>query len=150
LRKPLETNDEKRMRTALLLCAALLMSACQTGYQPSGLGGGFSESRIDENTWRVSFRGNAFTSPDTVEKYVLYRCAEITVQNGYDWFLFVDRGTDARYTPPSGSGVTAMPGYRKYRSSAEIRAFRGQKPADNLDAHDAREVMKFLGPSIGR
>jgi hypothetical protein len=138
------------MRRFVLVLAALLASACQTAYQPSGLGGGFSESRVDENTWRVSFRGNALTSPDRVEQYLLYRCAEITVQNGFDWFIFVDRGTAARYTPPSGSGVTAMPGYRKYRSSAEIRVFKGQKPVENLDAHDAREVMKFLGPSIGR
>ncbi|MNL51106.1 hypothetical protein D3C87_1741780 [compost metagenome] len=34
------------------------------------------------------------TSRETVERYLLYRAAEVTVQQGYDWFETADRRTD--------------------------------------------------------
>ncbi|THD68265.1 hypothetical protein [Phenylobacterium sp.] len=85
--------------TALLLLAAGL-SACvgPTPYQPfvkgSANAGGYSETRIESNRWRVSFSGNALTSRETVEGYLLFRAAEVTLQNGDDWFAIVDRQTD--------------------------------------------------------
>ena len=56
--------------------------------------GGFAETQIEANRWRVTFSGNSLTSRDTVERYLLYRSAELTVQQGYDWFAAGDRATD--------------------------------------------------------
>jgi hypothetical protein len=42
----------------------------------------------------VNFSGNSLTSRETVEGYLLYRAAELTVAQGYDWFAVVDRQTD--------------------------------------------------------
>jgi hypothetical protein len=91
-------------RPALLLApalAALLVVGCTTPtpYQPlgvrgTGASGGFSEQRLEENRFRVSFRGNSYTSRERVENYLLYRAAEITVQSGYDSFTMVDRAVD--------------------------------------------------------
>jgi len=55
-----------------------LMFGCATAYQAKGFRGGYNDIQLDENTFRVSFRGNGFTSQDTVITYLLYRCAEIT------------------------------------------------------------------------
>ena len=55
----------------------------------------------------VSFSGNSYTSRDTVEKYLLYRAAELTVQRGYDYFVFTDRDVDHKsrtYSTPSLGG----------------------------------------------
>ena len=41
--------------------------------------------------YRVTFDGNTLTSRERVEGYLLYRSAELTVQNGFDWFRIVDR-----------------------------------------------------------
>jgi len=89
------------IRTGLIITAlAVVLAGCETAtpYQPLGSGtavsGGFSDQRLDDNHVRVSFKGNTATSRVTVENYMLYRAAELTVQNGYDWFEEVDQHTD--------------------------------------------------------
>lgn len=88
--------------TAVVLALALSagLAACETAtpYQPNVPGqatrGGYSESRLEQNRWRVNFTGNTMTSRETVEGYLLFRAAELTLQNGDDWFEMVDRTTD--------------------------------------------------------
>jgi len=85
---------------ALVLSAGLAACATPTPYQPFVKGqttsGGFSEVRLEPNRFRVTFAGNSLTTRETVEGYLLYRAAELTVQNGYDWFSVVDRNTDRK------------------------------------------------------
>ncbi len=80
------------------LAAGLAACATPTPYQPNIRGqstsGGYSEMRLEENRFRVNFAGNSLTSRETVEGYLLFRAAELTVQNGYDWFSILDRQTD--------------------------------------------------------
>ncbi|HVI31736.1 CC0125/CC1285 family lipoprotein [Phenylobacterium sp.] len=82
----------------LALAAGLAACATATPYQPNLPGqqtsGGYSEMRLEQNRFRVNFAGNSLTSRETVEGYLLFRAAELTVQNGYDWFSIVDRHTD--------------------------------------------------------
>ncbi len=83
---------------ALALGASL--AACQTAtpYQPNLPGnaasGGYSEIRLEPDRWRVTFSGNSMTSRETVEGYLLFRAAELTLQQGDDWFTIIDRHTD--------------------------------------------------------
>ena len=83
---------------ALALLAGLSACATATPYQPNipgqAVSGGFSEQRIEANRFRVSFAGNSLTSRETVEGYLLYRAAELTLQQGYDGFSVVTRATD--------------------------------------------------------
>ena len=145
----------RRLLLALGACAALAgLSACQTAtpYQPAAPGGryspGFSEFRIDESHWRVTFKGNSLTSRETVEKYLLYRSAELTVQQGYDWFEAADRKTErhSRFvgTPDpfyaSGFGAAYGWGWRPYWRYYGPRGWIGWNPwygdpfwADDID-----------------
>lgn len=114
-----------------LLVAATALSACATAtpYQPNVPGqqasGGFSEQRIEANRFRVNFAGNSLTSRETVERYLLYRSAEVTVDQGFDWFSLVERETDRRtrtYVNPDpygpfGSYGWWRPSWRYYGSS---------------------------------
>src|ERR1700722_4754796 len=56
--------------------------------------GGYSDTKLEQDRWRVTFAGNSMTSRETVETYLLYRAAELTVSQGYDWFETVERQTD--------------------------------------------------------
>ena len=76
-----------------------LLSGCvqPTPYQPAPPQGfGYSEDRIEQNRFRITFRGNSITTRETVEDYLLYRAAELTLQNGFDHFLMVGRDTEAK------------------------------------------------------
>ncbi len=115
---------------ALLMTMLLFACATATPYQPQIAGqrvsGGYSETRLDENRYRVNFSGNSFTSRETVEGYLLYRAAELTVESGYDWFQITDHTTEAdrrtyverspRYSPWYGSSYLYWrPHWRYYR-----------------------------------
>ena len=97
------TKTSAAFATAVLLATgAVGLGGCvsPTPYQPavrgSATSGGYSETRIEPDRWRVDFAGNSMTSRETVEGYLLFRAAELTLQNGYDWFSVVDRQTDAK------------------------------------------------------
>lgn len=86
------------LAAALTLAVGLAACATPTPYQPNIRGqatsGGYSEVRIEEDRFRVTFSGNSLTERERVEGYLLFRAAELTVQQGYDWFTIVDRHTD--------------------------------------------------------
>lgn len=88
----------RRLLLAATACLALAACATPTPYQPltkSGPAtGGYSELRISPDRFRVTFSGNSLTSRETVERYLLYRAAEVALAEGYDWFALADRHTD--------------------------------------------------------
>ena len=80
---------------------ALALGGCSsmsTPYQPvsasNPVSGGYSEMRLAKDRYRVTFSGNDLTSRDKVEGYLLYRAAELTLQEGYDWFSIIERETE--------------------------------------------------------
>lgn len=91
----------QRAGLAVLATAALIgavgCTTAPTPYQPyveegsRGIHGGYSEQRLAADRYIVRFHGNEFTSRDRVEGYLLYRAAQLTLENGFDSFVMVDR-----------------------------------------------------------
>ncbi len=172
------------IRTLLVAAAGLGLAACvsTTPYQAATAPGasGFSEQKIENDRIRVSFKGNSSTPKEQVETYLLYRAAELTLQDGKDWFLVVDRDTESEsklrpdgfdpYYSRFGFGYSYFhpqigwrgmydpfwrdaPTYTevtRYEASAEIQMKTGQKPEDDPRAFDARDVVEHLGARIVR
>jgi len=86
-----------RTTVAALAVFALtgLLSACTTVYQPKGLTGGYTDTRLTDNSYVVEFSGNGNTSKDAVWNYWLYRCADLTVQKGYAYFAVLPKASAA-------------------------------------------------------
>lgn len=170
--------------TACAVASLTMLSACATPtpYAPADLttqrsyNPGFSEVRLEDGRYRLTFAGNDMTSRDTVETYLLYRAAELTVQDGYDWFEVVNRDTDSRsrtvYSDPFPNAYSGLSwrfysrsrwsawgmGYdtwdarevKRYEARAEIVMRRGQKPEGVANAYDARSVRGNLESRIVR
>lgn len=177
----------------MLVPACMLgLAACTTAtpYQPlserSTARGGYSEQQVEANRFRVTFSGNSMTSRETVERYLLYRAAELTRERGYDWFVMADRDTERRsrtyvdrpfspglygYWGPSWRYYGRGFGWRswdpfwgdpfwdstidvrtvdRYEATAEIVMGRGRKPANDVRAFDAADVLRNLGRDIVR
>ena len=120
----------KRLLLLAVAAGALTLSACQTAtpYQPLNAGhsqasGGFYDQRVEQNRWRVGFKGNSLTSRERVERYLLFRSAEITVQNGFDWFTTQDRNTERKDTVYSSPGLYG--GYGGYGGGYGYGGFGG-------------------------
>lgn len=86
-----------RMKILAAALSALALTACATAtpYQPlQGNDGGYASTRIDENRYRVRFVGNAVTDREQVENFLLFRAAQLTVEEGYTCFTPVARDTE--------------------------------------------------------
>ncbi|MFV8451338.1 CC0125/CC1285 family lipoprotein [Vibrio campbellii] len=87
-----------------LLVPLVLLSGCATTYQSNGFSGGYSETQLDENVFKVAFRGNGYTSKERVADFTLLRSAELAMQNGYKYFVIVDANSytvNGTYTTPT-------------------------------------------------
>jgi hypothetical protein len=108
---------------AAIASSSLMVAGCatETTYRPATGQGfsrtGYSERQIEPNRFLVSFAGNSVTSRDTVERYLLFRAAELTLQSGNDYFLMANRDTDLQsrtYSTPGfgpGFGWGGLGGY---------------------------------------
>lgn len=149
--------------------------ATPTPYQPANyLGKGFKEQKLGQDKYRVSFKGNSITERDTVESYLIYRSAELTLKEDYPYFTMMNMNTDRKTHYESTSPVvygmynqdqqrfpyyiyghpTAYRGGTMENTEYEAVAFivMVKKPEeDKKDSfYKAKEVIKFLTPKIIR
>lgn len=81
----------------LLLGFILMLSSCATSYKPMGYGGGYKDYKVGDDMFHVSFKGNGYTGSDAVQEMFLRRCAEITRQQGFSYFAFVDQSASTSH-----------------------------------------------------
>lgn len=77
------------LRFTLVLSCILLLLGCAATYGPMNAHGGYTQKQINENTFEVSFEGNQYNTLEQVRTYLLYRCAELTLEQGLTYFLIV-------------------------------------------------------------
>lgn len=128
---------------ALGVCLATSATiGCATAYAPVHdlVGDGYRESRLDASTWRVAFAGNGATPRDTVEKYLLYRCAEITSAAGFDYFLVVETNTSVHtsHAPDIYQSMTMYDGAGNATTSGHYI------PGASSHAYVARATIRAL------
>jgi hypothetical protein len=159
----------------IFLVAGLLLTGCAaqpTPYMPRTNGTGYSQQQLDSRTWRVQFAGNTSTPRETVENYLLYRCAEIMLFGGYDKFVLLEKDVERNveyysyeYPPRYGFGYPYERRYGPYydlspagpvRYSAEtsyiaiatIQVYLGEAIEGRPTIYDAHELVRQLGPTI--
>ena len=98
-----------RIQPIYLLLCLVFLTACASPYKPYGLGGGYDDVILQPNVFQVSFRGNGYTPIDLARNYALLRAAELTIDNGYKYFLVVDSSSQSkvyRFTTPGYAKTT--------------------------------------------
>ncbi|HUP92640.1 MAG TPA: hypothetical protein VM074_10370 [Solimonas sp.] len=161
-----------RIRRAftILLTAALGACAVATPYQPLNRGEGYADQKIEGTRYRITFAGNAATPRQTVENYLLYRAAELTLASGFDYFVMADHSTEKEtsYTQsvsafggfgrygwyPHGGGFGVGFGSSspssEYMAQTDILMYSGAKREGDVSAFNAREVRENLEATIVR
>jgi hypothetical protein len=74
-------------RWCVLIVLVAAVSGCATPYQKPGLTGGVDDVQLAPDLYRITARGNGFTSNDRVADYVLLRASEIALSHGYPGFI---------------------------------------------------------------
>lgn len=72
------------------LAAGFVLAGCATRYQSkTGMGGGCSETSLGPGVYRVAYEANGATSANRVNDYLILRCARLTLEKGYQYFVFL-------------------------------------------------------------
>jgi opacity protein-like surface antigen len=162
-------------RLIALAFSAALLTACAatpTLYAPQTAqrGAGYSEYRLEDGRYRVTFQGNPGAPVNQVTDYALLRSAELALRDGYDWFRVADRrtqqnGSGGGSTLSIGGGTSSYDYGRRgggssvglgvgtsfnlgpgpaVTSSMEVVFGKGQPPRD-ADVYDARAIVRTVG-----
>ena len=99
------------MRFLLISILAVFAVGCATPYQSAGLTGGYSETQLAPDVFRVSFQGNGYTSGDRAKDFVLLRAAELCLQRGFTCFAIIDESNSTTTSSFSTPGQSQTTGY---------------------------------------
>lgn len=165
----------------IALISLLVLQSCAADYGPEETFGGitingYKDALMDADTVIVTFDGNRSNSSHTLNSYVLYRAAEITIQNGYDHFIILSMSNSSMNVEVTSRGTThfaTIPPkvYPVVYNSTKIESTRTTQsntydptavnknhsitavikmfkgnPRNFRNAYDARDVIAHLGP----
>ena len=157
------------------IAVGFVLSGCATPYGRNILVGGYSDKKIDDSTYVVSFNGNGYATQDRVWYFWIYRCAELTVEKGYANFTLQpnEKASSVRqegegmmpaiYQPDRAGGLLQVksggaPVYHYYyvpgttittwNSNAIVHMFHDPPPVDQLWAFSAKHVLDQLNPYV--
>ncbi len=140
---------------------------------------GYDEMPMDSTTYQVTYNGDDNTPAEVVDRYALFRSAELTVAKGFTYFIVMDG------TANTNTSTTTLPGAETHNTSIEhaldpqtgqmipvgvttthrdymtmthtahtvtktIRMYKGERPSDNAHAFDAQSMISVMGPAISR
>lgn len=118
-----------------------LVVACATPYQGMGFRGGYSETQLGPNVFRVAFKANAFSSHERAANLALLRSAELTLEHGFRYFVLVDSEAYSKASMHSSNNHAYT--LSKPRRTNTIVCFR-EKPDLQGSIFDAEFLVKSL------
>jgi S1-C subfamily serine protease len=135
------------------------LTACATPYQKGGLGGGFIETQLSQNVWKINFNGNQFTKMRRATDFCLLKGAELALENGYKYFTVLNENSHTesstvttqpmQFRNKDGS-VSYMGGGTKtiHKPRAEkIISMHHEKPFNSGIVYEAELIVLSLGNS---
>lgn len=159
------------------IIALLVISGCAgpTAYHPRLEGTGFSDYKIAEDHYQVSYTANTLTNRKRVAQYLIYRAAQIALESNREYFVvrgLSDQdlglpdyarssqtyrhhnfehhhlwfGQDGASTQEL-STPTLKP-FARYTVSVEIMLYSGGEPPVDGKVYQAREVIDVLGNTV--
>ena len=111
-------------RLTYLLVLIILTGGCLNGHQQKGFWGDdrYSVTKIQDNIFKVTVREDDSTRTGRSSDFALLKCAEVTLENGYKYFVFLDE------------------------RSLVIQCYR-EKPEENIKTvYDAEQISRNMTP----
>lgn len=153
-------NKSRLFLAFIILCELLLFSGCASRYKKLEKNSGYTDEKINDRVYKVSFQGNTYTSDEKVYKFFLRRCAEVALEHHFPYFVIIESDeitkstvvtsegapqTKAKITAMSYSGNTAykpteQKNIQKHKVFGLIALYKnGEQP---LNAYNVEEVLK--------
>lgn len=157
------------MKKNIIFILVLFLTACATPYQPYSMfsGGGYSDTKLQEDVFRINFHGNDATAYDRAQDFAMLRAADVTLLNGFKYFLVLEDSSRIKtdhYTTPvqvntyqyptinpafSAPTHTSVSGGQTFSSnmpvaSITIKCFRERPKDTSIFVFDAFELQRNL------
>jgi hypothetical protein len=119
------------MKRLVVVCCVASVLGCSsaTGYRPLDAGGGYEDTRLQRNVFRVIFRANTVTPASRARDYALLRAAEIALQHGYRYFSADERSTVDQY---------------RSRVMDLVVVCYAMRPKRGIAVHDAESICRSI------
>lgn len=161
------------MRFLAILSAVILIAGCATGYKSVGFTGGYSDTKLQDDVYEVSFKGNGYTNKDRAKDFALLRASEVALNNGYKYFVVLEGENSTKtqmYTTPaqantygtvnmygntgSYSGTTYYSGGQTFiahkpQTSLTIRCLKEKPTTNETFVYDATQIKENLSSKYG-
>ena len=150
------------MKLLASVVSFFLLVGCATSYQKSGFSGGYSETQLAENMFRVNFGANQYTGGIQASDFALLRSAELTLKHGYKYFILVHESNHvSQHTTPVetttrgnviGSNFTAKTsstGGRTISSPSSKNTILCFKEKPEKFSYDAKFVFQSIRTKYG-
>lgn len=140
------------LKSVVIYMFVTLLCCCATPYKRNSWleewPGGFATTRINDNTYIITFRGNYFTPYQKAQNDAMYRAAQVTIDAGYDYFVVTNSST----MPPennleSSYKVPFVNQKESHTAVIAIKTYNGSVPAGLPNAYDAKEIITHVEPT---
>jgi hypothetical protein len=134
------------LRTAVMVLSALCVSGCATSYQrltAFTYTGGYSDSDLGKNVYRVEFSANGATTRETAQTFWLWRCAELTLEKGFDGFEILSNINLVRAESDTGDEDSAV----SFRHAAYVPIYVPSNESNK--PYLLGDIHMILGPVVG-
>lgn len=147
------------MKTLItLITMTLLVTACASkpDYRPANKGSvGYSEQKITNDRFRVQFKSVSNSVADAAD-YALLRSAELTQQQGFDWFVVTSKETfveSQKVEPASAIGLSHQQRIERRCGLLTCETYR--RPSSEIgvsfsSANNRKEVHSILEIRMGK
>lgn len=131
------------LKIGFVLVAAVLLASCATQYQRQGPTGGYTDTQIAPDVFRVTIRGNAFLSDEQAHRFAMRRAAEITIQRGFTYLTIIESSSGSVSSVAQlGRDFRGNPSYTTVHKPRVYVTFRVHDE-EHPGALDAKETLAF-------
>jgi hypothetical protein len=130
-----------RINYSAVIALTLIIASCATPYQSTGFIGGYSDTALAPDVYRVLFEGNGFTSSGRAQDFALLRAADMTLSHGYRYFAIVNEANST-----SVSSIT-LPG-QSY-TSLSISGYGDSAYGTAVTTYDPPTTIPISKPNSG-
>ena len=116
----------------------MLVSGCAASHYTKAGKFGYSDYKISQNVFSVSFQGKNKTSATDVEKMALRRSAEVTLKNGFTHFIILENKPNqtTKLVPTMAKYFSGPLSITRSNITLRIKCFKDTSPADTINANE--------------
>jgi hypothetical protein len=133
-----------RINYTAVIALSLIMASCATPYTNNSflhLLGGYSDTALAPDVYRISFQGNGFTSSERAQDFALLHAADMTLSHGFRYFAIVsERNGTSEYE-------ITQPGHAY--TSANVIGYGNSAYGTAVTTYDPPTSIRIFKPHSG-